>query len=121
MDDSLKRDIDKTIEDGKAETEEMRAELEARAEEAKSDIDARASEAEGEVRQHFEEVRDEATQELQAGADEAKHLGGTVEREREGAEDRLVEMLDKARERQDASDSQGFLGRIKSIFTRGGS
>ncbi len=119
MDNNLKRDMEETIEKGKAETEETRAEIHNRATEAKADIEARADRAEGDVRQHFNEVHSEAQQELHAGATAAQELGSDVEREREAAEDRLVQMLDQARERQQAHESQGILGRIKSIFTGG--
>jgi F0F1-type ATP synthase membrane subunit b/b' len=119
MDDKLRNDMNDTIEDGKTETDAMRSEVKTRADEARADIDARSDQAEGEVREHFSEVRGEAADELRSGQDEADQLGSSVEREREDAEDRLVQMLDKARDRQDARGSQGFFDRIKSMFTGG--
>src|SRR5690606_29265979 len=59
MDENLKRDMDRTIERGKAETEEMRAEVLAQSDDARADLDNRAAQAEGEVREHFDEVRGE--------------------------------------------------------------
>lgn len=126
MDENLKRDMDRTIERGKAETEEMRAEVLAQSDDARADLDNRAAQAEGEVREHFDEVRGEAAQQL--SEDEASQLGSTVEREREAAEDRLVQMLDAAREREAshesageriAQEAKGFFASIRNKLTGG--
>lgn len=89
MDSNLRDDMDATIEKGKAQTEATRAEVKAQADQAREDIEARTEEANAVVHEHFGEVRKEAEQ-----------LDRPVEREREGTEERLVEMLDDARERE---------------------
>jgi uncharacterized protein YjbJ (UPF0337 family) len=118
MDENLKRDIDQTIDAGKAETEEMRAAVKARADAARSDIDAEASQAEGQVREHFEEVRDEASQELRDAADEAnrdadeayaraEQKASEADRELDAAHDRLGQMIDDTRELGESNQSVG--------------
>jgi hypothetical protein len=119
MENNLKRQVDETVEKGKAETEEMRADVQARAEEAKADIDARASDARADVQEHMDEVRGAATQELHDASGAAGGLGSTVEHEREEAEDRLVQMLDQAREREAANANKGFFDKIKGLFGGG--
>lgn len=119
MESNLKRQVDETVEKGKAETEEMQADMEARANDAKADIDARTSEAKADVQEHMDEVRGEATRELNEASGAARDIGSSVEHEREEAEERLVQMLDQARERQAENANKGFFDKIKGIFTGG--
>jgi uncharacterized protein YpuA (DUF1002 family) len=119
MDKNLRDEMDANIEQGKAETERIRDDVHTQAEAAKAELDAKADQAEGDVREHFEQVRGEAADELNTADAEANQLGSAVERNRENAEDHLVQMLDKARERENAHEAKGFFDKIKDMFTGG--
>lgn len=119
MENNLKQQVDETVATGKAETEDMRADVRARADEAKADIDARADAAGDDVQAHMDEVHREATNELDDAASDASDLGSSVEHKREEAEERLVEMLDQARERQATNADKSFFDKIKGFFGGG--
>lgn len=119
MENDLKRQVDEAVDKGKAETEEMRADVEARAEEAKADIDARISEARDDVQEHMDEVRGEATRELNKARDAASDVGRSVEHNRDEVEDRLVQALHQTGEQQATNANKGVIDRIKGIFTGG--
>lgn len=116
MENNLKQQVDETVATGKAETEDMRADLQARADAAKADIDARADEAKADVQAHMDKVRAEATNELNGAASNARDLGSSVEHNREEAEERLVKMLDQARDREAANANKSFFDKIKGFF-----
>lgn len=96
MDPNLRDEMDANIEEGKAETEEIRAEVQAQAEEAKADLAAQAEQAEGAVREHFAQVRGDAADELQVASEEANQLGSAVEPGREDLTDRSIQADDQA-------------------------